>query len=100
MTVAEFPSEIQRALTIGKDFKLDSIDKKQEFTRSQDLKKHFYDAGQLYWGYTKNWLEKNSIHEYSLAYVRPKWTAVDINSESDWEHAELLFGLLRKSEGK
>ena len=98
--VGEFPSEIQRALTIGKDFKLNQIDKNQEFVRSQDLKKHFYDAGQFYWGYSKNWLEKNSIRESSLAYILPKWTSVDINSDSDWEQAELLFELLRKSERK
>lgn len=98
--VAEFPSDIQRALTVGKDFKLHQVDKKQEFFRSQDLEKHFYDAGQFYWGYSKNWLEKNSIRESSLAYILPKWTSVDINSESDWEQAELLFELLRKSESK
>lgn len=100
MAVAEFPSEIQRALTVGIDLKLNQIDKKQEFVRSQDLEKHFYDAGQFYWGHSKDWLKKNSIRESSLAYVLPKWTAVDINSESDWEQAEVLFELLRKSEGK
>lgn len=100
MAVAEFPSEVQRALRLGKDFKLDPIDKKQEFVRSQDLEKYFYDAGQFYWGNSAEWLEKKSIHESSIGYILPKWTAVDINSEVDWKQAELLFGLLRKSEDK
>ena len=92
--VTEYPHPIQRAFKFKKNNKIIFFNKKNELTRTQDLIKSFHDVGQFYWGTKDNWLSKNKIHSCSIGLVISKWRSVDIDTNDDWEKAELLFKTL------
>ena len=62
---------------------------KNNFKRTQDLKKIYYDAGQFYWGSKNSWLTLKTILNNSsdIVYI-PKWRAIDIDTHEDWKKAE------------
>ena len=91
LSIAEFPSEIDRALKINSKSMLEPLFKHNQFKRSQDLESYYYDAGQFYWASANTWLTKNKVHEDSIGFVLPKGLVVDINSDEDWKLAEILF---------
>ena len=94
LSIAEFPSEIERALKINEKSLFEPLFKQNQFKRSQDLESYYYDAGQFYWASANTWLTKNKVHENSIGFVLPKGFVVDINSEEDWKLAEILFRLI------
>jgi pseudaminic acid cytidylyltransferase len=64
-------------------------------TRSQDLTKTFYDAGMFYIATSKTWKEKSTIFdETSFPYLISSKQIQDIDTQEDWERAELLGSLL------
>ncbi|MGM0953501.1 MAG: pseudaminic acid cytidylyltransferase [Pseudomonadota bacterium] len=66
--------------------------------RSQDLEEAFHDAGQFYWGRTEAWLDQLSVFDYhSIPVVLPRYRVQDIDTEEDWETAELVFRALEAS---
>ena len=66
------------------------------FTRSQDLEKTFHDAGQFYWGETKNWLKAKNMIDNNKAYFLPRWRVQDIDDEEDWLRAEIIHKILEE----
>lgn len=65
-------------------------------TRSQDLPIALHDAGQFYWGTTSAWLEQKQVFAaHSTVVLLPTWKVQDIDTEDDWQHAELLAGALQ-----
>lgn len=63
--------------------------------RSQDLEEAFHDAGQFYWGRTEAWLNKwNVFDQHSIPVVLPRYRVQDIDTEEDWQTAELVFRVL------
>ena len=64
-------------------------------TRSQDLRECYVDAGLLYWGTVQGWLGNQPIFGPSSTFIEiPQSRVVDINTESDWLQAELIYRLL------
>ena len=92
--VAEFPSPVQRALKIGGDSKLKPFFPEYSDVRTQDLECAFYDVGQFYWGRKKAWLDKKNIHCNGVGVVIPSERAIDIDTKSDWDRAELMYKIL------
>jgi len=92
--VAEYPSSIQRALKMGKNGALGSFFPEYQLTRTQDLEKSYFDAGQFYWGRKSAWLDGRTIHSDGIGLLLPKWRVVDIDEEQDWRKAEFLFNAL------
>ena len=64
--------------------------------RSQDLKDVYHDAGQFYWASPKNWCNISNIFENSRPLIIPRWRVQDIDTEEDWERAEILKSILEK----
>lgn len=95
--IVEFPSVIQRALILSADDLVKPMDSKYESVRTQDLQKAYYDAGQFYWGNINTWLTKDSLHHNSYGYVIPSWRVMDIDTEDDWQRAEIMNEILSKS---
>lgn len=61
-------------------------------TRSQDLEECYHDAGQFYWGKRKAFLDNcDPISDRSLAYMLPTQNVQDIDTEDDWQRAEILM---------
>lgn len=60
-------------------------------TRSQDLPDALHDAGQFYWGRPSAWLEEKMIFsQQSSPIIIPRWRVQDIDTQEDWERAEIL----------
>jgi len=96
--VTEFPSAIQRALTIVGDGKIRPYCPEFTKTRTQDLEPAYYDAGQFYWGKAEAWLCDLNIHGNSMGYIIPKYRVVDIDTAQDWLRAELIYEAIQISE--
>jgi N-acylneuraminate cytidylyltransferase len=61
-------------------------------TRSQDLEEAYHDAGQFYWGKAQAFLEKRAIFgPNSKAVLLPRKRVQDIDTQEDWELAEVLY---------
>ena len=75
------------------------IDGKNSFKRSQDLKTHYHDAGQFYWGKPEVFIEKNPLFApHCYAFLLPRYRVQDIDTLEDWERAELMFKALELEE--
>jgi N-acylneuraminate cytidylyltransferase len=60
--------------------------------RSQDLPIALHDAGQFYWGRPEAWIKKFKVFEkHSFPVVIPRWRVQDIDTQSDWIYAEIMF---------
>jgi len=66
-------------------------------TRTQDLGKTYIDSGQFYWGKIDAWLNKREIlGANSNTIVIQKYSAIDIDSEEDFDLALTIFRNTRK----
>lgn len=91
------------AFPIGRAFSFKTMDGLQmifpenEKVRSQDLKDAFHDAGQFYWSRAQTWLDfKPIFSSKSFPLLLPRMEVMDIDTEEDWEEAEIKFKLLQK----
>ena len=99
--VTEFPSAIQRGLKRGLDSRMFPFTPEFEQTRTQDLEQAYYDAGQFYWGRVQAWLSTSTrLHSGSAGLVIPQWRVVDIDTNEDWERAELIHRALQSELSK
>lgn len=60
-------------------------------TRSQDTTPFFKDAAQFYVANAGTWLHRKVYRDSTIPLILPEHSTVDIDSEEDWELAELLF---------
>lgn len=89
--VVEYPHPIQRAMRRMPEGSMRFICAEHELTRTQDLEKYFHDAGQFYFGKASSWVEHRKMHTTGVGMPIPSWRAVDIDTEDDWQRAELIF---------
>lgn len=93
--IIEFPSPIQRALILQNE-KAVMKHKEFEFSRSQDLEKSYYDAGQFYFISTKSFLENQTLRpENNATIVLDEKAAQDIDDLDDWAMAEIKYNFLQ-----
>lgn len=89
--VGTFPAPIERSL-VFEDLTCVRFSAGASLTRSQDLPRRYYDAGQFYWASQEMWRRWESGNlRPCMPYVLPKWKVHDIDDEDDWEFAELVF---------
>lgn len=61
-------------------------------TRTQDLPKSYFDAGQFYFASVESWLSSSSIlNSRSLGIIASFKNSVDIDTIEDWNLAETIF---------
>ena len=92
--VVGFSYPPQRALVI-EDGRL--VFKYPEYivTRSQDLEKHYHDAGQFYVFKTKAFKETGNLMKGNIVpMVLDEMEVQDIDTEQDWELAQVKYKLL------
>lgn len=93
--VVEFNSAIQRALKIRTDGRMEMFNPELSQTRTQDLEPAYHDVGQFYWGRPAVFKEMVPIFSDQAVPLRiPSWRAVDIDTEEDWQRAELIHKAL------
>lgn len=101
LPVTTFPYSIFRSLQMQPDsFELKMFYPKYEVTRSQDLPEAWHDAAQFYWGTRSTWERGKGVLSSRVVGVPvPRHRVQDIDTEEDWERAELMFELLTRGQG-
>ncbi|RDU65105.1 pseudaminic acid cytidylyltransferase [Helicobacter sp. MIT 14-3879] len=95
-SACEFNSNPLRSFYI-KNEKLCLLNENFTSYRSQDLETFYYDAGQFYFGYASSFLNKKPIFSVdSSVVILPQINVVDINTQEDWEIAEIKYKILCK----
>ncbi len=97
MVAARFTSPIQRALKVDPDGRVAMFQPEHFMTRSQDLEPAYHDAGQFYWASSSVVLDEAvGFKSNGIMMVLPRHLVQDIDTEDDWNHAELIFKVLMK----
>ncbi len=92
MSVTKFAFPIQRALLMQPDNSVTMMQPEHVETRSQDLVEAWHDAGQFYWASAEQWCTPSPIFASGAVGVSiPRSRAQDIDTQEDWQFAELLF---------
>ena len=89
--VVEYSHPIQRALKLRSNYSAKPYLKNNINKRTQDLERMYYDAGQFYWATSSLWSSENNIHKLGMCIPIPSWMAADIDNQSDWKRAEMIF---------
>lgn len=97
--VVSYPYPPQRALIRDESGLLNFENSELAWVRSQDLSELYHDAGQWYWGRAETWLLEKPMLMNTLGEVVPRWMAQDIDTQEDWEYAEILFEILQRKNG-
>jgi N-acylneuraminate cytidylyltransferase len=88
LSVCRFPFPVQRALSRADDGSLAMMYPQYQNTRSQDLAEAYHDAAQFAW-WTREALLQGAAR--SSSYIVDRWRVQDIDSEEDWQQAELIY---------
>lgn len=93
LSVAEYSAPIQWAFKMVSSGELVPVRDDMFSTRSQDLEKHYFDAGCFSIFPTSFILESEGAGSYSdfIGYLLPKGSAIDIDDLHDWELAESIY---------
>jgi len=93
-TVVTYSSPVQRGLKM-EDGKIKMIWPQYRNTRSQDLKPVYHDAGQFYVAKVAQFLkEKTFWSENAGGMILPELEVQDLDTETDWQLAEMKYKLL------
>jgi len=65
-----------------------------ELSRTQDLERCYFDAGQFYWGRADAWTSGLRMHSNGFGWQIEPHRVVDIDNDDDWKRAELLAKVL------
>src|SRR5712691_6424178 len=91
-SATDFPSPIFRSFFQKPEGGIEMFFPEHYLTRSQDLPVALHDAAQFYWGRTSAWLEHKRVFDsHSVPVIIPRWRVQDIDTEEDWQRAELMF---------
>ena len=91
-SVTDFPSPIFRSFHQNSEGGVEMFFPEHFNKRSQDLPVALHDAGQFCWGRPQAWLEHKRIFDrWSTPVMIPRWRVQDIDTEEDWQQAELLW---------
>lgn len=94
-TVVSYDYPVQRAIKLGNHGEVEMLYPEYQNVRSQDLVECCHDAGQVYWGRVHAWLNDIPIFSsHSTPVFIPRYLALDIDTEEDWQHAELMYKLI------
>lgn len=90
--VTSYAFPVQRSITINPDETIKMLWPEHAVTRSQDLAETFHDAGQFYWGKADAWTNNIPIlGAESLPIILPRYLVQDIDTQEDWQTAELMY---------
>lgn len=93
-SATSFAFPIQRAIYLNEEGYSYMFQPEYFTSRSQDLTEAYHDAGQFYWATPDTWSKVSNLFEGMRPLVLPRWRVQDIDTEEDWQRAELLHLLL------
>jgi pseudaminic acid cytidylyltransferase len=88
--VVAFHSSPWRGMTMPPEGPMKFVYPEYELSRTQDLPRCYYDAGQFYWGRTAAWTSGLRMHSNGHGYEMEAHRVVDIDTPADWQRAELI----------
>jgi pseudaminic acid cytidylyltransferase len=94
--VVEFGHPIWKALERDESGSTKMIWSDNEYSRTQDFRKAYHDAGQWYWFKNSKFGNIKSVHDTGTLIIS-EMRAQDIDNLTDWKLAELKFGILTKA---
>ena len=95
ITVTSFPFPVQRCVKLLPGQHLTMREPENRMTRSQDLEEMYHDAGQVYWGTPDAFLsDKPLFFNNTKAIVLPRHLVQDIDTQEDWDRAEIMYRVL------
>lgn len=98
-TVTDFTAPIFRSFKQSVEGGIEMFFPEFFETRSQDLPAALHDAGQFCWGRPAAWLEGRRVFDrHSKPIMIPRWRVQDIDTEDDWQRAELMFHAIESSQ--
>lgn len=98
-SITSFPFPIQRAVKITPEHRLVMFQPEHAQTRSQDLEEAWHDAGQFYWGRADAWIAGTPLFsEGSAPVILPRHRVQDIDTQEDWDRAEIMFQALHRAD--
>lgn len=90
-TTTDFATSIFRSFKQNAEGGIEMFYPEHFSTRSQDLPTALHDAGQFYWGRPSAWIEGKRIFDrHSTPVMIPRWRVQDIDTQEDWERAEIV----------
>jgi N-acylneuraminate cytidylyltransferase len=92
--IVPFSYPVWRSLRINEQGKTEMVWEKYINTRSQDLEPLYHDAGQWYW-YNPKKITNSLFTNNSSSIILPEEIVQDIDTLSDWEIAEIKYGILQ-----
>jgi pseudaminic acid cytidylyltransferase len=95
--VVAFHSSPWRAMTMQPDGPMQFVYPQYELTRTQDLPRCYFDAGQFYWGRSEAWLDGLPMHSNGQGWEVQSHRVVDIDTPADWMRAELYARALAEA---
>ncbi|MCX5871344.1 MAG: pseudaminic acid cytidylyltransferase [Deltaproteobacteria bacterium] len=99
-TVTDFAAPIFRSFKQTTEGGIEMFFPEHFGTRSQDLPTALHDAGQFYWGRPTAWLKGKRIFDrHSKPVIIPRWRVQDIDTQDDWERAEILASIIMGHKG-
>lgn len=95
ISIVEFSFPVLRSFVKAKDNSINFSRPEFEKSRSQDLEKHFHDAGQFYWIKSNELLKGKSLMTYNTGYIELSSLEVqDIDTCEDWQITEMKYKIL------
>ena len=86
-----------RAVEITEEGLLKFLCPENELKRSQDFPEVYHDAGQFYWFDSEEFLKHKMLYDpKALPFIVPRYLVQDIDTQEDWEVAELMYEACRK----
>ena len=97
--VTTFRSSIFRALKINENQRIEMFWPEYFNSHSQDLQTAYYGAGQFYWADVGKYLvEKSFYSNDAIPLVLPNYLVQDIDTQEDWDMAEMMFKMNKYKE--
>lgn len=95
MPVVEYPAPSQWALVLDDNNRASALEPSNLIIRSQDLPKTYFDAGQFYWAKAVSIQQERSLNTKNTGAITiPELEVQDIDTETDWQLAELKYQLI------
>ena len=100
MPVTAYSSPLSRALQLSVEGRLSMCMPEFVSSRTQDCTTFYHDVGHFYLGRAAAWQSELDFYQRQVkAVLIPKYRAHDIDTQEDWEYAEMLFSCLQKKIG-
>ena len=91
------PFPIWRTFKLTNDGRCEMFFPEHYASRSQDLEEAYQDAGQFYWKKLNKESNEIMFGKDSIPIILPRYLVQDIDTLEDWEIAEIMYEVLKKT---